>query len=68
MTQRRFVDWAINWREDDYEVVRYENGRVILVAECPTREEAFTALHFDRAVVLADPMATQTGPVEHRVR
>jgi hypothetical protein len=66
--QRRYVEWRINIREDDYEVIRYENGRVIPVDVCAGRDAAWAAMEFDRATVLADPLSFESRPYEFHVR
>ena len=65
---RRYVDWHINDRGTDYEVIRYENGKVIQVAICQSRKEAWAAYEYDRAVALADPLAIETKPMEQGIR
>ena len=63
---RRFCEWHINDRGRDYEVIRFENGKVIAVAVAHTRDEAWCAYKLDRAQVLADPMAIESRSLEQR--
>jgi hypothetical protein len=66
--ERRYCSWAINSLESDYEVIRYENGEVILVGRYATRHAAWAAAHDNRELVLADPMAMESHAIEYRTR
>lgn len=68
-TVRRYVEWRINGiGQDQWEAVRYENGKTIGLGLHASRNAAMTAAEYDRAVVLADPMATEARPVETKIR
>lgn len=66
--RRRLVQWAINWYNDYFEVIRYEDGRIILIGHYTSRQEARIAAEGNRAMVLADPRAVETAPLEQRTR
>lgn len=65
--QRRYVEWRINIREHDFEVIRYENGDAHRVGGAPGRAAAASIAAGDRLRVLNDPMAFEVRPLEYRV-
>ena len=66
---RLYVAWAINWTgEKHHEVIRYENGRVVLVGCKRTMRAAWELADFDRAKTLSDPYAIESRSIETRVR